>query len=1242
LEVPDAALLGEQGWDLLAHALDIGDADAVCAAGDLFDDALARDPDHPDGVCWIYGRGLAAAATAEVSGSLADWDRARTQLARAWAGPAHPNLNPEGVAADLAMVLLARFRAADAADVDELVGELDALAGAGRVATPAVEIARGLSRVWRFRGRGGAEDCETGLALLASALQQAADDTPMLVEALVEYSEVAGLTGAEQPALAALARARSLLDPGQPWPELDDLEGELTYLRWCGTSRDADLDAALRCYERLCATPDAAPTHHLRCGELLLERGRDTRSVPDLDRAVRRLVAATGTAQGDEAAEAWVYLAMAHSLLWELSACGPDREQMVIAAGEAVRRGAPTVDLGFDLRRMRVEGLLDAVQNAPSAGVVQEAVEALDEATTALAADRDGDAAARAELALVLVRIELGLFDHAPNAFDLDRARTHLDTARLHPDPHEEWPTLLAVADAPLQTYDDLMNHGSGDFGVAHLAEAMRGTGRPDELGEGISQALGLTAAIAASRTGDIGSLHAAVELLDDDRTGPSGQFMAAFAELGLLSRRGAPAGRQLAALDRLIDAARAGAAAEPAGGWTADYLLPMVLALRGTVTPAGTPVPGRPASRLRGPLAEILGDLADVATATATIAAAEGDPHRQRAELLDLARRVEALPVDSPQRGMAAHLSATWWARRAERTRHPEDIAYAVRWSEEASDFDGGPENPLWVASALRSAEANRLRDSAESRQRSREYGLAALRGHAWMVLLQSGTEHAVAMARSAAADAVRVARWCLHDRATDDLVSALDAGRGLVLHAAVTTRDVAERLRAAGAGELAQEWINSGGSDPIELRGTGGADLHGDLRRRVLSALADTAGLLEPPSTPQIRAALRAHDSDALVYLVPASEAGPGLAVVVPATEPVEVLELPDLRVDIGVLPGYADAYAAWHQPPEQASPAERRAAFDTWRARLGELTTWAWRVAGLELAELGERLRGDASRAPHLLLVPFGMLALVPWHAARPGDGSPGLAHRAVLSTTPSARLLCQALARPVHAEAGALIVGNPSGGLKAAGAEARALVGAFYPDAVYLGRPDRGGSPAGPGTVGEVVDRLGPRAQPLYLLHLACHARAEPSAPGRSSMRLADRWLDVDELLAVRPTEPLDLDTAVLAACSTNVSGDDYDEAFSLATAFLAAGARTAFGSMWTVPDRYTSRLMFMVHHYREVEGCPPAVALHQARLWAMDPDRVAPLSMPPALAASWPDALPSDDPVAWAGCLHVGA
>jgi CHAT domain-containing protein len=267
-------------------------------------------------------------------------------------------------------------------------------------------------------------------------------------------------------------------------------------------------------------------------------------------------------------------------------------------------------------------------------------------------------------------------------------------------------------------------------------------------------------------------------------------------------------------------------------------------------------------------------------------------------------------------------------------------------------------------------------------------------------------------------------------------------------------------------------------------------------------------------------------------------------------------------------------------------------------------------------------------------------------VPWHAARRTEG-PGyryLAEEVALSVVPSAQLLCEVGSRNPDHPNGVVIVSNPTGDLRFAGTEAVAIQNSFYPSAVLLGlaRTADGEwrrAPDGPGRADEVlglIERGGASAN----LHLACHAIADQAQPSRSRLVLGDgEELPVRILLQRRRTELLLLDRVFLSACTTHVSGRDYDEAFSLSTAFLAAGARTVFGSLWQVMDGATSALMYMVHRFLQA-GTAPVTALCLAQRWMLDPDRRIPAEMPNELVSSL---VTTDlaDPMVWAGFVHLG-
>jgi CHAT domain len=1015
-----------------------------------------------------------------------------------------------------------------------------------------------------------------------------------------------------------------------PVVEADDDQEAILLFRRCIGSDDPRLwEETLARLEQLSAPARPAPLALFLGGYLLWHRCTQTEDRADLDEAVRRLEAAATAVPEAQQAAAWTVLGLALFMRWMLDGAVTDRDRAISWLHRGLAAGLADPELRTEASTHLARTCVDALgDDPPQQSIVTAAVAALEVGTAALEQAPTDDVEARAALAMQLARLEAVLSGRPEHEDDLERLGRHLAIARRHPDPPAEWAVQLDVLDWKVKLAEDVQAGRAGGSGVEHLVAAAGAGVRPPVFDERYGDMLAVASLYGASRSGDLGKFRDAARLSAHD-TSTNGRMTNALAELGLLHAQGASSNEFLAVLDRLVDVCRA----QP-GDAAADTLLPLLLPAREALGPTGGPRHDPHARPPGGPMADQLGRLIDRTAAVAGLSAAVTDPARRREELLELERQVA--DASGMERSLVAHRLVSAWLDLGD---DPAAVEHAIRWGEEALRLDGGPEHPLWIQAARNTALARRRRGRPDDRLRSRELGLEILRGHAWLALVQAGTADALTTARHAATEAVRLARWCHRDRDADCLVAALDAGRALVLQAAITARGVADRLRAAGEPALAEEWTRAGGSDRIAV--PGGGEVQGDLRRRVLAVLGTgRSALLDPPSAHHIRAALAAHGSDALVYLVPAGDADgadgpqPGLAVVVPAREPVELVELPDLdAVEAAALVDRAVPGAGRDLVPNVERPGDP----------LVDVLDWAWHAAGRRLADVADRLRDPGGAPARLVLVPFGALARVPWHAAGPRGGRSGLLDHAVVSTTPSARLLCDAVARPPRPRGGRLVVGNPTGDLRAAGAEARAIIDAFYPDATYLGSADSPHPAAarwvGSGLAGQVTARLAADAEPLALLHLACHGHADQTAPGRSHLVLADRALDVDELLALRPAALLDVGTVCLAACSTNVSGVEYDEAFSLAAAFLAAGARTVFASMWRVPDDHTSRLMFMVHHHLATDGCSPADALHRARLWARNPHRVAPDSMPADLAAGTAG---MEDPVAWAGFQHLGA
>ncbi len=207
--------------------------------------------------------------------------------------------------------------------------------------------------------------------------------------------------------------------------------------------------------------------------------------------------------------------------------------------------------------------------------------------------------------------------------------------------------------------------------------------------------------------------------------------------------------------------------------------------------------------------------------------------------------------------------------------TRDQRDLSNAIDRLEQARRAVEQEVGSPYAADVLQSlASAYRTRGD-----RAVTVGLDALRENAGDVLLQDSDENALRAARGGTSDAGEMARWFLRHGRTGAAIGALELGRGMVLHAATSGPGLAEVLEDAGHAGLAAEWASAMASGA-----TAESDAVSDLRYRIMLAIEGSpaeARLLSPPSLPQIRAALTECGADALVYLLPRDEDGPGPAV-------------------------------------------------------------------------------------------------------------------------------------------------------------------------------------------------------------------------------------------------------------------------------------------------------------------------------------------------------------------------
>ncbi|MDQ2879864.1 MAG: CHAT domain-containing protein [Actinomycetota bacterium] len=578
---------------------------------------------------------------------------------------------------------------------------------------------------------------------------------------------------------------------------------------------------------------------------------------------------------------------------------------------------------------------------------------------------------------------------------------------------------------------------------------------------------------------------------------------------------------------------------------------------------------------------------------------------------------------------------------------RRPRDLNNAIDRLEQAelliqqSPPDGADTAP--ILNLLGDCYHERADPHRRDRQRAVEAGLQALRERANDVLLQNNSERAVDTAIAASGEAADVARWCLAAGRNETAVQALELGRAIVLHFATIDAGIPELLRQGGYPALATEWEAASnrtsrtgelpwnlGRDERDAKGqdrraraaaelmanlgSGKVAIPSDLRHRVVEAVEGTetyGRLLDPPSVADITAALAATESSALIYLLPADEGRPGLAMIVHADGTVAPRELPGLRCDADTV---FDALRRAHRALQAVVPesVEEEKARQYWQARLNDVCDWAWTAAmGEVLSVLGRPQGGHPIR---LILVPLGELGMVPWHAARrrvPGGERRHACQDAVITYASSARQFVDTSRRRTLPWSSTPAVVRVSSGLVFASEEIAVIHRCFYRAGTYLGAPRNRGDRA---TATRVRDLLPSKhSAGASLLHMGCHA-AVANPPINSFLALAgDSKLYVRDMLEQARDRPVDAagGLVILAACASDLTGGAHDEALTLATAFLAAGSVGVVGARWAVDDAPTALFMVMFHHYLNCGYHDPATALRAAQRWMLDKRRTLP-------------------------------
>lgn len=214
---------------------------------------------------------------------------------------------------------------------------------------------------------------------------------------------------------------------------------------------------------------------------------------------------------------------------------------------------------------------------------------------------------------------------------------------------------------------------------------------------------------------------------------------------------------------------------------------------------------------------------------------------------------------------------------------------------------------------------------------------------------------------------------------------------------------------------------------------------------------------------------------------------------------------------------------------------------------------------------LTGLGQKLLislwDKLSNANSIIIVPHGPLHALPFQALRIKDRY--LIETHAVSHAPSAAVLKFCWKKPAPPETGKpVLVGVPDERISHVTDEIQALAELFGDSDVLLGEQ-------------ATFERVCQLTSSCGVFHLAAHGLFRPEAPLLSSIRLADRWLAVQDIYNLDLSATL----VTLSACETGLGHDaGGDDLVGLVRGFLYAGAASLVVSLWTVDDESMTRLV----------------------------------------------------------------
>ena len=218
--------------------------------------------------------------------------------------------------------------------------------------------------------------------------------------------------------------------------------------------------------------------------------------------------------------------------------------------------------------------------------------------------------------------------------------------------------------------------------------------------------------------------------------------------------------------------------------------------------------------------------------------------------------------------------------------------------------------------------------------------------------------------------------------------------------------------------------------------------------------------------------------------------------------------------------------------------------------------------------------------------IVVVPSGSLYAVPFAALRTADGY--LVDRLEIVTAPSLSVLAamhpdqhEGPFEPTHP----LVAAVPDEYAPGLRDEAQAVAARFSQATLLLDND-------------ATRDAILHAMAGADLVHLACHGRFDPMLPNASGLRVADGWLTLDQLSAVRMHHPL----MVLSGCETGrVRVSEGDDLEGMMAALIAAGAGGLVTSLWKTHDSAATSLVLELYTALERQHHPATALRHAQRL-----------------------------------------